>query len=92
MSSILVIDTPESCETCPLRYYDNLQLKCSALRKDVLDIECPLIMFPMKRRNMTYWVQETEYVNPFDTIICHDISDYDKGWNACVEYLEGREQ
>ena len=89
MKSLLVIETPDSCISCPLHYYDNLELKCSPFKKDVLDVKCPLIAFPLKRKNMTYWLNEKKHFS--EIIKSHEITEYDKGWNDCVDYLEGEE-
>lgn len=42
MKKILIIEEPESCETCPLRSYSNLQLMCTPMRESASDVECPL--------------------------------------------------
>ena len=93
MKSILIIDTPESCEECPLRSYSNLALQCTPLRKTKEEWdECPLRPLPLKRKSIVEWVrQNTEYVNPFMDIYTHETSEYDKGWNDCVDFLEGEE-
>ena len=53
---------------------------------------CPLKPMPLKRRSYVLW--GTEYPNEFDYktakfISTHEISEYDKGWNDCVDMLEG---
>jgi len=47
--SILVIDTPESCEECPLKRYSNLQLVCTPMNRDAEDVECPLRALPERK-------------------------------------------
>lgn len=74
--SILVIDTPDSCEECPLRSYSNLALWCTPLRKTKeKDDVCPLRPLPKKKNTLL-----TEY-NLIEAI-------YENGWNACIEELE----
>lgn len=79
MKSILVIDTPESCEECRLRRYSNLQLVCTPMNRDVEDVECPLKPMPQKKSHKKFsWnAEEIETTN-----------DYEDGWNACLEELE----
>ena len=40
--------------------------------------------FPCKRVTHIYWKSVG-----IGSIPTHEISDYDKGWNDCVEFLEG---
>lgn len=56
--SVLVIDTPESCEECPLRSYSNLQLMCTPMREGASDVRCPLRPLP---EQMT-WGHTADYI------------------------------
>ena len=77
MKSMLIIDTPESCEECPLRSYSNLALWCTPLRKTKEDDDvCPLRPMPKKEE-----VSEDSYVA--------DYVDFDLGWNACLDEITG---
>jgi len=61
MKSILVIDTPESCETCPLRSYSNMALQCTPLRKTKeTDDVCPLLPMP------PYTINERDFQSSWD--------------------------
>ena len=49
MKMMLIIDKPDSCETCPLRSYSNLALQCTPLRKTKEEDDmCPLRPMPEK--------------------------------------------
>lgn len=58
--SILVIDTPESCDECPLRSYSNLELVCTPMRKGASDVECPLKPMPERKPTdfLNYWFNQ----------------------------------
>lgn len=40
-----------------------------------------LMPMPSKRKSMVEWVDAN--------VKTHDLTEYDKGWNDCVEFLEG---
>lgn len=91
--SILVIDMPKNCEECPLRLWDSesqyynactptLKEKHSVTDEyeeceDILTrpIWCPLKPMPEKKE-----VSDDAYVA--------DYTDFDLGWNACIEEIE----
>lgn len=78
MKEMLIIEEPESCETCPLRSYSNLQLMCTPMRESASDVECPLKSLPQKK--------EVE-VDEFE-----DIKLFSIGWNACIDEILGEEE
>ena len=83
MKAILVIDMPDRCEDCPLRSYSNLALVCTPLRKIKEDDDvCPLVLMPLKRETRVYW--QSVGIGGIPT---HEICEYDKGWNDCVDFL-----
>lgn len=47
---------------------------------------CPLKPFPLKRKSVATWLDEDK-----EKVRTHELTEYDKGWNDCVEYLEGKE-
>jgi len=73
MKKILIVEEPDSCETCPLRSYSNLMLMCTSMREAASDVECPLKTLPMKMRTDGDDIEEDSYW---------------QGWNACIEELE----
>ena len=46
----------------------------------------PLRSLPCKRETRVYWKSVG-----LGNIPTHEISDYDKGWNDCVDFLENEE-
>lgn len=44
----------------------------------------PLKPMPLKRETHVYWKSVG-----IGNIPTHEITDYDKGWNDCVDFLEG---
>lgn len=88
MKAILVVDIPKSCEDCPC-YYEGT-FYCPLLKRDFgiwyarKPVDCPLKPMPSKRETQVHW----KSIGGGD-IPTHEISEYDKGWNDCVEMLEG---
>lgn len=75
MKKMLIIEEPESCETCPLRSYSNLMLMCTPMREAASDVECPLKPMP----NRIDWL-ENGYNGGWIM--------FSTGWNACLEEIE----
>lgn len=83
--SILVIDTPENCESCPLFRIDIDSIPedyCfSELRKrEISDLNkkpdwCPLLVFPEKEDCKNY--------------LDDDAEAYCNGWNSCIDKILG---
>ena len=48
---------------------------------------CPLVPIPSRRETRVYW--KSVGIGDIPT---HEISDYDKGWNDCVEMLENADE
>ena len=44
---------------------------------------------PLKRKSVVEWVKEIN--KDYSLVSTHELTDYDKGWNDCVEFLEGEE-
>lgn len=89
MKAILVIDKAESCTGCMLGIY-NKKWICLAANKDIdvcdrynIPTWCPLKPMPSKRKSMVEWIDAK--------VKTHEITEYDKGWNDCVEFLEGED-
>ncbi len=81
MKAILVLDKmPNSCEECVVRC-DGYTAKEYAQRTLIKPNWCHLKLMPSKRKSMVEWVDAN--------VKSHDITEYDKGWNACVEFIEG---
>lgn len=85
--SILVIDTPESCEVCPLYSEDDYGYGCgygtlTYRRRTPLDDTkpswCPLRPLPKKKKTggSQSWMMEYRA----------------SGWNACLDEITGEEE
>ena len=103
MKAILVIEMPECCAECPLMLWDaesEYYGACCPTLKEVNCVAdsykenenkgtkpdwCPLRPMPMKRETQVHWKSIGGEVTT------HEPSDYDKGWNDCVELLESEE-
>lgn len=98
MKGYILVDIPEDCEDC--EQFDGRTGECTLLgqyyrlgeytdncRSLMEDGKCPIKPIPMKRRSMVNWLHEDIQT----AISTHEISEYDKGWNDCVEYLEGED-
>lgn len=85
MKAILVVDVPMTkdvkhiCNFCPI--WNEEKNDCQYNRR-MMTGKCPLNPMPSKRRSVVEWL------NGFRT---HDLTEYDKGWNDCVDFLEGSE-
>ena len=85
MKSIAVFDDPKHCYSCPC--YNGIT--CHLLNTQVGTAsamlrrlrECPLKQFPLYRHSRIEWGD--------GDVTTHDLTDFDKGWNECVQYLEG---
>lgn len=78
--SILVIDTPKSCEECKCSMTTFGKLHCpprdTVVRKGERDCACPLKPVP-------------EEIDPVKAK-CDSGASWIKGWNACVEKITGK--
>lgn len=89
MKAILVIDMPNECANCPC--YNDEYSTCSADGRKVGAFSpridwCPLKPIPMKRTSIAEW-----FANNKLYMKTYEITEYDKGWNDCVVFLEGGE-
>ena len=90
MKAILVIDIPmledgrHLCNKCPIWSDEHLFCEYDFNMKAK---GCPLKPMPMKRETHIYWKSVG-----LGNIPTHEISDYDKGWNDCVEMLESDDE
>ena len=89
MKAILVIDKSESCTSCLLGIY-NKKWFCLATNKDIdttdrynIPTWCPLKPLPLKRKSEVGWYNESQ------SIKTHELTCYDKGWNDCIDFIEG---
>ena len=84
MKTIAIFDEPKRCHDCPC-YND---VTCQLLHEQIGTAwsilhrrkDCPLIAMPSKRKSAVEWL------NGMKT---HEPTDFDKGWNECVDYLGG---
>lgn len=90
MKAILVVDMPKDCGNCPcageefgICQADDKNRACEWYK---IPSWCPLKPMPIKRETIVHW----KSIGGGD-IPTHEISDYDKGWNDCIEFLEGEE-
>lgn len=97
MKAIFVVDTTK-CRGCPFCHESAYYSWCDAPRKERFwempltskdieeerTVECPLKPMPMKRETMVHWKSIGG-----GNIPTREISDYDKGWNDCIDFLEG---
>ncbi len=93
MKAVVLIDMPETCGDCllcvaePGFFGDIVKSECLIKQKDNLIYLsgtkipewCPLKPLPMKRETEVHWKSIG------GDVITHEISDYDKGWNDCLE-------
>ena len=82
MKAILVIDVPQEDigKSASIMYLGH--------DKFLRSIEfIPIQPMPMKRETHVYWKSVG-----IGSIPTHEISDYDKGWNDCVEMLENADE
>ena len=67
--------------------YANVYKREQGWKRQIGRLECVKpVPLPMKRETMVHW----KSIGGGD-IPTHEITDYDKGWNDCVEFLEGEE-
>lgn len=77
MKKILIVEEPESCETCPLRSYSNMMLMCTPMREAASDVECPLKPMPEKKYPIgNYFVWN---------MMC-------QAWNECLDEINATEK
>lgn len=93
MRAILVIDIKEDADTKTLRanyeVYGDIRIKPYYQFGEGVELK-PM---PSKRKSMVEWLhKDTQSYESTSTMWTHEISDYDKGWNDCVDFLEGGEQ
>lgn len=91
MKKILVIDVPEDCNTDEWCVDGNLMYKNEngywIIDHEIVEVE--LMPLPMKRKSIAKWFNDRDNRNK---LICtSEYTEYDKGWNDCVEFLEGSE-
>ena len=98
MKAILVIDLPKNCCECELSVTDSICEYCAITETLIQNTynesanelkrnnDCPLIPMPLKRETRVYW--QSVGIGGIPT---HEISEYDKGWNDCVDFLENEE-
>ena len=89
MKAILVIDIPMTednkhiCNYCPIWNDDKRVCQYSY---HMATKKCPLRPMPLKRETQVAW----QGIGGMK-VQTHEPSEYDKGWNDCVDFLEGEE-
>jgi hypothetical protein len=87
MKAILVIDVQMTedgnhiCDSCPV--WDEKMCGC---KYDFMTGHkgCPLKPMPMKKASLEKWFAEGGTY-----LYTYNPNDYDKGWNDCIDFLEG---
>ena len=91
MKATAVFNEPKRCRDCPCYNGVACQLTNTQIgfARATLhrDSDCPLIAFPSKRKSAVEWIYKDWYENTTH-LQTYEISDYDKGWNDCVSFLE----
>lgn len=85
-----LVDIPENCLDCCYSESDNKNLYCKLNKKDNEDYVlrgtkpswCPIRKLPERR-------EPTKL--PFSPGLPWEYTDYEKGWNDCLDYLEGKD-
>ena len=85
MKAILVLDVPDYVDFNLCKTVDvGLCFNVKEYTEPFIKSNVPLKPMPMKRETQIHW----KSIGGGD-IPTHEISDYDKGWNDCVDFLEG---
>lgn len=87
--SILVIDTPESCDKCPLfhGYYSDMTCGGNSKTinypypKDFRQTWCPLSPIP-ERKKLRQYTDNTAF--NIESMLAYQ---YSQGWNDCIEEI-----
>ena len=90
MKAILVIDVDEKEIGKSVNY---ISINGGGMSY-TLGTNAKLKPMPLKRRSYVLWgtdPNELDYKTA-KFISTHEISEYDKGWNDCVDFLEGEEE
>ena len=88
MKAILVLDVPDYVDFNKAKTVDiGLCFNVKEYTEPFIKSNVPLKPMPMKRETQIHW----KSIGGGD-IPTHEISDYDKGWNDCVDFMEGGEQ
>ena len=99
MKAMLACDMPKSCWDCHLvdEHGNCIAIKISSekygmdVRKyaDIRPFWCPIVPLPSKRKSVVEWYNTK--IETATTVKTHDFTEYDKGWNDCVDFLEGED-
>ena len=87
MKAILVIRMPNNCTECQiLEYNKEIDIVCRhTCTGDSRPSWCPLKPLPLKRKSEVGWFNESQ------SIKTHELTCYDRGWNDCIDFIEGGE-
>ena len=95
--AILITDMPKMCDECKLhlKVVDDsgeFLSACLVMSKAYnngsrVQEWCPLRPMPLKRETQVVWQGIGGMKVP-----THEPSEYDKGWNDCVEFIEGEKK
>ena len=89
--SVLVFDIPHCCHDCICADWD--QCLCKASNREIYSQEymnggrqawCPLKLLPIKKMH-----EEIIYANGEEYLRTNAFSDYEKGYNACLDEITG---
>ena len=87
MKKMVIIDVPEDCNSDEWCVDGNLMYRNEngywIIDHEIVEVE--LMPLPMKRETHVYWKSVG-----IGNVPTHEISDYDKGWNDCVDYIGRR--
>ena len=95
MKKLIIVDTEDEKYThakVSLAYKDD-----EGMWADVNSETIPLRPMPLKRETVSYWnlvgINTPKYYKSIGkgNIPTHELTEYDKGWNDCVDFLEGEE-
>ena len=91
MKAIIIVDVPvnEPCEIDEYSLVANVEIRPSILTHNPVLLTLSnreVRPMPLRRTNIAQW-----YANNKPYMVTYDPTDYDKGWNDCVDFLEGEE-
>lgn len=85
MKTILVIDMPDYVDFNKVKTVDvGLCFNVKEYTEPFIKSNVPLKPMPMKKASLEKWFAEGGTY-----LYTYNPNDYDKGWNDCVEFLEG---
>ena len=94
MKAMIIVDVPvnEPCEIDEYSLVANVEIRPSILTHNPILLTLfnkEVRPMPLKRKSIVEWVKDIN--KDYSLISTHELTDYDKGWNDCVDFLEGDE-